>query len=126
VNPFIIEKAVNELLEKFPFLTVDGLQPDRYERTRKPVQSILIDAVHNREQIDHCLAWLELCSRTRGFNRQHDTYRFKHEVERHVGEWVSHSSMLIAAQIAKLEMRHANERPWAAELKLGAKRPGQW
>ena len=126
MDAFIIEKAVNELLEKFPFLTVDGLQPDRYERTRKPVQSILIDAVHNREQIDHCLAWLKQCSHTKGFNRQHDTYRFKHEVERHIGEWVSHSSMLIAAQIAKLEMRHANDRPWAAELKLGAKRPGQW
>ena len=126
MDPFKIEEAVQALQEQFPTLTVDGLRPQGFREAPKPIQDILIDAMRNHEHIDQCIAWLALCPSSRGFNHKHDTYSFKHEAERHVGAWVSHSSMIIAAKIAGMELQESSDRPWAAELKLGAKRPGRW
>lgn len=125
MDAHIIASAVRVLHRQFPHMTVDGLAPNG-GRAAAERDDLIEDVLAHCDQVAWCVEWLQLCSRTRLFNQTADTYTYKHEVERHKGEWVSHLSLLVAAKLEGFEVRQARTRPWAGEMKLGARRPGRW
>lgn len=119
-----IAAAVDRLAAQFPHLVVDGLCRDY--NTKNPAagrDAVLADVIRWPEMVQQCVDWLEQCSKTKGFNRRTDTYGFKHEVEQHVGNWVSHTALLVASQVLEMDLEHSKDRPWAGALRIGRKRP---
>ena len=117
--------AVLDLLDQFPDMQIDLLQPDRWTKTPDTFEQILNDALRHSEQIRECRAWLDLCEVGGEWTPYRTTYHFKHEAERWAGHWISRSSMLIAAKIDGLEIRQSRGDPTSAELKLKPGRPGE-
>lgn len=116
-----IRAAVSSLKAKYPLMAVDKLQADEPQT----VDDITVDVFCNLSQVEECALWLAQCRRVAQFNRRQDNYSYKHEVERYAGHWVSHTSLLVAIELAELDMTQDPSRPWAGLLKLGADRPGR-
>lgn len=110
--------AVTALHAQFPRLQIDNLVPERVKSPRNTFEQFLSDALANRGQVVRCLEWLALRPRSKTWCKTRDTYEYKHEVERWTGSWISHSSMLVAVQIAGLELRHNPDDPTTGLLKL--------
>ena len=116
-----VAAAVGRLKAKYPLMAVDKLQADEPQT----VDEIVVDVFCNLSQVEECALWLAQCHPVARFNRRQDTYSYKHEVERHAGHWLSHTSLLVAIELAELDMIQDPTRPWAGLLKLGADRPGR-
>ena len=115
-----IALAVIELKAAHPEMGIDRLGPNAYHTAPDPVEEIISEALRNGDQVQDCLDWLKLCPVIKTTNLMTDTYGFKHEVERWKGHWVSHTSLLVAVQMAGIPMRREG---WVGLLPLGAKRP---
>ena len=113
--------AVESLKNKYPAMAVDKLEASKPQT----VDEIAVDVFRNLAQVEECAAWLAACPQVKQFNRRYDTYSYKHEVERHVGHWVSHTSLLVAVELSDIDMEQDPTRTWAGLLKLGADRPGR-
>lgn len=113
--------AVSRLKAKYPFMAVDKLESSN----PPPVDEVVVDVLRNLTQVEECAAWLSSCPKIKQYNQRYDTYNYKHEVERHTGHWISHTSLLVAIELAALDMTQDPTRPWAGLLKLGADRPGR-
>ncbi len=124
MNERNILDAVLALHGQFPELSTDHLQPDPRFPRPTTFEQFLNDALKNKEQVVKCLEWLELCRKVKTWS-QSDTYTFKHECEQWAGFWISHTSILVAAKIRGLELKHDKQRPWASPLRIGKTRPGQ-
>ena len=54
-----------------------------------------------------------------------DWNTLREEIEMHLRPtWISHTSVIVAAELEGLEMVPAYDRPYAGMLKLGKRRPG--
>lgn len=118
-----IREAVLELKAAFPALSIDGIAPiDGVASTN--IKTLTREAERFPDQIRTCTLWLSVCQRVSPFREELDTYNYKHEVEASTGEWVSHLSFLVAVQMSGIRIKQSKDRPWAALLPLGRRRPG--
>ena len=121
INDHAIAYALLQLKERFPGLCLDGLCPDRVSPTITSMAEIVADGLHHADQVPACVEWLSNRKPRQTFNHDSDTYVIKHTIEAALeGRWVSHTSLLIAAQLLDLEMVSNPYRQWAGSLKLRA------
>ena len=114
--------AVLALRKKFPGLTIDGLQLVPGDKAQDDIACVMEDALHHIKHIPLCICWLHGRTTRNTFNTNEDTYGYKHMIEALECDWVSHMSLLIAAQLEGMEMKQNPNRMWAALLKIGVKR----
>ena len=125
MNDRDILDGVLSLYEQFPSIQIDSLCATRWNPPGDTFEQFLYDALRHKTQIVECLAWLDRCEERKQFNYLAYTYGMKHEVERDVGHWISHTSMLVALKIRRLDMRQSRACPLSAEVRLKNGRPGQ-
>ena len=118
-----IRAACTSLKDAYPALCRHGLAPMRPGDLPDGLECIVEEARRFPDQIEECRMWLRGCNVTQAVRTTHDTYAYKHEVEAGVGHWVSHLSLLVADQHEGVPMEQSTDRPYAALLPLGAKRP---
>ena len=71
-----------------------------------------------------CRAWLTQCPQIASMRHEEDTYSYKNEIEVWSGvAWIPHIAVLVAARQLGIPMEQNPNRPYAALLPLGAKRP---
>ncbi len=108
-----VREAVERLKQRHPSMGVDEL----VSATPRSVDEIFEDVNRCRPQIVACVVWLGERPPRKTFNRREDTYGLKHEVERVVGSWVSHTAFLVAVEMLRIDMVLNNDRRWAAHIK---------
>lgn len=116
--------AVSRLRDRYPHIGPHGLQPLGLWHNPLSLPHLHERAEAHRGSITVCRSWLRDCSHTKHITPRLDTYAYKHELENALGVWVPHFAMLVAAELEGLDMRSNPDRPWAACLPLGTKRPG--
>ena len=106
-------------------MTVHGLRDPTDVCTGAWTTAALVaEAERFPDQVETCRAWLKACRVLKDFRAEQDTYNYKHEIETWSDGWVSHLSLLVAVQIAGLDMEVNPAREWAGLLRLGRIRPG--
>ena len=93
-----------------------------------PAPSALTDVVAEAKRwptfTQICRAWLTQCPQIASMRHEEDTYSYKNEIEVWSGvAWIPHIAVLVAARQLGIPMEQNPNRPYAALLPLGAKRP---
>ena len=119
------DDAVRRLYGRFPRLSTHGLHPLNSDGVPDTVDDLVRYAQTHESTVWLCKFWLDQCPRVSGPRPGLDSYSYKHEVEELAGRWIPHFAMLVAAELAGLEMIPNPRRDWAALFPLGAARPGR-
>jgi hypothetical protein len=118
-----VREAVAEMKADYPGLCVHGLA-----NMGTPAPATLTDVVAEARRwpqlIQLCRSWLSQCPQIANIRSERDTYTYKNEIEVWSGvSWVPHIAVLVAARQLGIPMEQNPNRPYAALLPLGAKRP---
>ena len=118
-----VREAVVEMKADYPGLCVHGLAD-----MGAPAPATLKDVVAEAKRWAHltqlCRTWLSQCPQIASIRSERDTYSYKNEIEVWSGvSWVPHIAVLVAARQLGIRMEQNPNRPYAALLPLGAKRP---
>lgn len=125
-NSGAVLDAIIALRNQFPGYTIDGIGPGPGDKVQASLDQIYCDALRHTHHFDMCNAWMDQCKFGKRFDRLHDTYTLKHEIEvLNPCRWVSHASLLIALQMRGIELKRNPDRPWAALIKV-SRRPKVW
>jgi hypothetical protein len=118
-----VREAVAEMKADYPGLCVHGLA-----NMGTPAPATLTDVVAEARRwpqlIQLCRSWLSQCPQIANIRSERDTYTYKNEIEVWSGvSWVPHIAVLVAARQLGIPMEQNPNRPYAALLPLGARRP---
>lgn len=118
-----IREAVAEIKTEWPAMTVHGLA-DMGTPAPATLEAVVAEAKRWPRLTQLCRAWLTQCPQISSMRHEEDTYSYKNEIEVWSGvPWVPHIAVLVAARQLKIPMEQNPNRPYAALLPLGAKRP---
>lgn len=117
-------EACTALKAAFPDMCRHGLAPMNADGRPDTLERIVEEAGRFPADVTVCRVWLRDCNVVSVIRGDQDTYGYKHEVEAHLGRWVSHLSFLVAVQLEGVPMVQSLDRPFAGRLPLGLVRPG--
>jgi hypothetical protein len=118
-----VREAVAEIKADYPGMCVHGLA-DMGTPAPATLKEIYAEAKRWSHLTQLSRTWLSLCPRITSVRSEEDTYSYKNEIEVWSGvAWVPHIAVLVAARQLGIPMEQNPNRPYAALLPLGAKRP---
>ena len=118
-----VREAVTSLKLEYPETSVHGLT-DMGSPAPSDLEDVIKEAQRWPQLTDICRKWLSDCPLNKSMRTELDTYTYKDEIERWSGlSWVPHIIVLVAARQLEIPMQRSPNRPYAAILPLGAKRP---
>ena len=118
-----VRTAVTGLKADYPGTCVHGLA-DMGEPAPAALEEVIYEAMRWPKLTQLCRAWLTQCPQITTMRTELDTYSYKNEIEVWAGvPWIPHIAVLVAARQLKIPMEQNPNRPYAALLPLGAKRP---
>lgn len=118
-----IREAVTQLKAEFPGLCVHGLA-DMGAPAPATLEAVVAEAKRWPRPVRICRSWLSECPQIASMRPEDDTYSYKAEIEAWAGEaWIPHIAVLVAARQLGIRLEANPNRPYAALLPLGAKRP---
>jgi len=118
-----LREAAAEIKAEWPAMTVHGLA-DMGTPAPATLEEVIAEAMRWPQLTQLCRAWLTQCPQIASMRPELDTYSYKNEIEVWSKvAWVPHIAVLVAARQLKIPMEQNPNRPYAALLPLGAKRP---
>ena len=112
-----ITEAVARLKDRYPGMTIEGLEC-KGRQSVAGIEDLIAEALRFPEDIALCRTWLAQQPASSAYAKMWDTLTYKHDVELWAGEWVSHLSFLIAAEMEGWTMKPHPDRPAAAMLRI--------
>ena len=118
-----VREAVAEIKADYPGTCVHGLA-DMGTPAPATLTEVYAEAKRWAHLTQLCRTWLSQCPQISSMRSEEDTYSYKNEIEVWSGvAWVPHIAVLVAARQLGIRMEQNPNRPYAALLPLGAKRP---
>ena len=119
-----VREAVAEMKAEYPGMSVHGLAPMAKQASLDSLSVVVKEAERWYWATQLCHSWLTQCPQIATMRTEQDTYSYKNEIEIWSGvSWVPHIAVLVAARQLEIPMEQNPNRPHAALLPLGAKRP---
>jgi hypothetical protein len=87
--------AIADVMARYPDLTIDGLNGHRRSSFSELRAELLSDS--GTREFEHARAWLSMVPRRQSPNRDCDSYRIKHVIERWCGTYIANGACIAAA-----------------------------